>query len=152
MLAQSVERVGCRAGGHRFDSQGRTNTQGLKITEKWSHSLCSASGETFAWLGWPRKMVVPSSVGDVKYRGSLGRILHCNRCHPLKIKVIFYSVFFTGWQFVERVGSPCWLAPTRCTNVKQLSRNHASNESVQCCHHSHEHREPICQGLCPGSA
>ena len=24
----------CRAGGRRFDSRGRTNTQGLKITEK----------------------------------------------------------------------------------------------------------------------
>ena len=24
----------CRAGGRGFDSQGRTNTQGLKITEK----------------------------------------------------------------------------------------------------------------------
>ena len=25
----------CRAGGRGFNSQGRTNTQGLKITEKW---------------------------------------------------------------------------------------------------------------------
>ena len=33
-LAQSVERVDCRAGGRGFDSWGRTNTQGLKITEK----------------------------------------------------------------------------------------------------------------------
>ena len=62
VLAQSVEHVDCRAGGREFDSRGRTKTQGLKITEKWSHSLCSASGETFAWLGWPRKMAVPSSV------------------------------------------------------------------------------------------
>ena len=34
LLAQSVERVDCRAGGRGFDSWGRTNTQGLKITEK----------------------------------------------------------------------------------------------------------------------
>ena len=34
VLAQSVERVNCRAGGRGFDSRGRTNTQGLKITEK----------------------------------------------------------------------------------------------------------------------
>ena len=34
VLAQSVERVNCRAGGRGFDSWGRTNTQGLKITEK----------------------------------------------------------------------------------------------------------------------
>ena len=34
VLAQSVERVDCRAGGRGFDSWGRTNTQGLKITEK----------------------------------------------------------------------------------------------------------------------
>ena len=30
------------------------------------YCLCSASGRTFAWLGWPRKMAVPSPVGDVK--------------------------------------------------------------------------------------
>ena len=35
VLAQSVERVvDYRAGGRGFDSRGRTNTQGLKITEK----------------------------------------------------------------------------------------------------------------------
>ena len=34
VLAQSVERVDCRAGGRGSDSWGRTNTQGLKITEK----------------------------------------------------------------------------------------------------------------------
>ena len=26
--------VDCRVGGHGFDSRGRTNTRGLKITEK----------------------------------------------------------------------------------------------------------------------
>ena len=67
VLVQLAERVDCRAGGRGFDSRGWTNTQGLKITEKWSHSLCSARGETFACLGWPSKMAVPSSVGDVKY-------------------------------------------------------------------------------------
>ena len=44
VLAQSVERVDCRAGGRGFDSWGRTNTQGLKITEKWRYSLCTATG------------------------------------------------------------------------------------------------------------
>ena len=39
-------------------------------------------------------MAVPSSVGDIKYRGPLGRILHSNRCHPLKIKVFFLFCFF----------------------------------------------------------
>ena len=63
----SVGRVlDCRAGGRGFDSRGRTNTQGLKITEKWRYSLCPAGGWTFAWLGWPRKMAVPSPLGDVK--------------------------------------------------------------------------------------
>ena len=57
----------CRAGGRGFDSRGRTITQGLKMTEKWRYFLCTASGETFAWLGWPRKMAVPSPLGDVKY-------------------------------------------------------------------------------------
>ena len=50
----------CRTGGRGFDSRGRTNTQGLKITEKWRYW-------TFAWLGWSRKMAVPSPLGDVKY-------------------------------------------------------------------------------------
>ena len=56
----------CRTGGRGFDSRGRTITQGLKMTEKWRYFLCTASGETFAWLGWPRKMAVPSPLGDVK--------------------------------------------------------------------------------------
>ena len=34
VLAQSIERVDCRAGDGGFDSRGRTNTRGLKITEK----------------------------------------------------------------------------------------------------------------------
>ena len=58
----------CRAGwGRRFDSRDQTNTQGLKITEKWRSFLCPAGGWTFAWLGWPCKMAVPSPLGDVKY-------------------------------------------------------------------------------------
>ena len=56
----------CRAGGRGFESRGRTITQGLKMTEKWRYFLCTASGETFAWLGWPRKMAVPSPLGEVK--------------------------------------------------------------------------------------
>ena len=55
----------CKAGDRGFDSQGRASTQGLKITENWRYSLCTASGWTFAWLGWPRKMAVPSQVGNV---------------------------------------------------------------------------------------
>ena len=34
LLAQLVERVDRRVGGRGFDSWGRTNTQGLNITEK----------------------------------------------------------------------------------------------------------------------
>ena len=48
----------CRTGGRGFDSRGRTNTR--KVTEKWRYW-------TFAWLGWSRKMAVPSPLGDVKY-------------------------------------------------------------------------------------
>ena len=66
-LAQSGRAFDCRAGGRGFDSRGRTITQSLKITEKWRYFLCTASGETFAWLGWPRKMAVPSPLEDVKY-------------------------------------------------------------------------------------
>ena len=43
----------CRAGGHGFDSRDRTNTQRLKITEKWGYCLCPLKGWTCAWLGWP---------------------------------------------------------------------------------------------------
>ena len=56
----------CRAGGRGFDSLGRTISEGLNITEKWRYSLCTPTGETFAWLGWPRKMAAPSPLGDVK--------------------------------------------------------------------------------------
>ena len=57
----------CRAEGFGFDFRGRTIiTQGLKIIEKWRYSLCTASSWTFSRLWWPRKMEVPSPVGDVK--------------------------------------------------------------------------------------
>ena len=45
----------CRAGGRGFDSRGRTNTQGLKITVKWRYYPCAAKGWTFAWLRWSRR-------------------------------------------------------------------------------------------------
>ena len=34
----------CRGGSRGFDRRGRTNTQGLKITEKWRYSLCTTNG------------------------------------------------------------------------------------------------------------
>ena len=34
----------CSAGGRGFDSRGRINTQGLKITEKRRYFLCPANG------------------------------------------------------------------------------------------------------------
>ena len=34
----------CRAEGRGFDSQGRTITQGLRMTEKRGYSLCTTSG------------------------------------------------------------------------------------------------------------
>ena len=68
-FAQSVKRLtaSCRAEGFGFDFRGRTITiQGLKIIEKWRYSFCTASSWTFSRLWWPRKMEVPSPVGDVK--------------------------------------------------------------------------------------
>ena len=66
-LVQSAGRaLNCRAGARGFDSPSWTNTQCLKITGKLSYCLCTANGKTFAWLWWPRKMAVPSPVGDVK--------------------------------------------------------------------------------------
>ena len=60
----SVRVLDCRAGGRRFDSWDQTNTQGLNMTEKWKYCLCPAN--SFAWLWWPCKMVVPSPAGDIK--------------------------------------------------------------------------------------
>ena len=54
----------CWAAGRGIDSQGRNNTQGLKITEKWRYSLCTASVWNLTWLGWPCKVALPSPVGD----------------------------------------------------------------------------------------
>ena len=34
----------CRAGGHGFNSRDRTNTQALKMTEKWRYCLFPANG------------------------------------------------------------------------------------------------------------
>ena len=34
----------CRAGGREFNSRDWTNTQGLKITEKWRYCLFPANG------------------------------------------------------------------------------------------------------------
>ena len=65
-VAQSVERVTAEREVAGSILGARTNTQGLKISQKWRYSLCTASGLTFAWLGWPRKMAVPSPAGDVE--------------------------------------------------------------------------------------
>ena len=65
-----------RVRGRGFDSRGWTITQGLlKITENWRYSLCTASGWTFAWLGWSRKMVVLYPVGDVKIVSTISTFL-----------------------------------------------------------------------------
>ena len=54
-----------RAGDREFFSLGSSNTHCLKITEKWRYFLCPENGKTFAWLGWPCEMAVPSPQGDV---------------------------------------------------------------------------------------
>ena len=41
----------------------RTDTHGIKITEKRRCCLQPANGWTFAWLRWPRKMAAPSPLG-----------------------------------------------------------------------------------------
>ena len=67
-LAQLVERFNkCWVRGRRLDSRGQTNTEGIKITEKWRYSFCTASSLPFTWLTWACKMAVPVQVvGDVK--------------------------------------------------------------------------------------
>ena len=84
LLLRTLSSVGrapdCRAGGRGFDSLGRTITQlGLKITEKWRYSICTASIWIFAWLRWPRKMVVMSPVRDVKIVSPISTLTQMKR-------------------------------------------------------------------------
>ena len=65
-LVQFVERLTADPGRSRVRFPSRTNTQSLKLTEKWGYFLCLANGSTFAYLGRQRKMAVPSPVGNVK--------------------------------------------------------------------------------------
>ena len=60
------------------------------MTEKWRYFLCTASGETFARLGWPRKMVVPSPLGDVKIVSPISTFVL--NTLTLKKKVHFFLV------------------------------------------------------------
>ena len=46
-----VRAVDCNAGGRRFDSRGRTNTQGLQITEKWRNCLFSQCRSKVRFIG-----------------------------------------------------------------------------------------------------
>ena len=65
-LAQSVERLTAEREVVGSILGTESNTQGLKMTEKWRYCFCPANGSTFAWLEWSRKMAVSSPVGDVK--------------------------------------------------------------------------------------
>ena len=113
-LTQSVERaLDGRAGGSGFDSRDRINTQGLKITEKWRYCLCSANGQTFAWLGWPRKMAFSSPVGDVKIVSLISTFV----LNALTLKERIFLVFF----LVEPHGK---FAPTSQTNENVASQKH----------------------------
>ena len=66
-LAQSVERLTAEREVAGSIPGAGPILRVLKITEKWRYFLCPASGWTLAWLGWPRKMAVPSPLGNVKY-------------------------------------------------------------------------------------
>ena len=84
-----------RVGGRGFDSRGRTNTQGLKMTEKLRHYLCpAANGQTFVWLGWPRKMEVPSSVGDVKIVSPISTFVLNAGTNKMLFLLLFFIIFF----------------------------------------------------------
>ena len=67
-ISSVVRALDCGAGGRGFDSRDRNNTHGLKITGKWRYSLCLASGRTFAWLGWPRKMAGSRTYTDTQIK------------------------------------------------------------------------------------
>ena len=43
-ISSVVRALDCRAGGRGFDSRDGTNTQGLKMTDKWRYCLCCADG------------------------------------------------------------------------------------------------------------
>ena len=72
------------------------------MTEKWRYFLCTASGETFAWLGWPRKLAVPSPLGDVKIVSPISTFVL--NTLTLKWKCLFFifhsSSPFARWQSV----------------------------------------------------
>ena len=56
----------CRAGGHRFNSWGWTNTQGLKITEKVQSAYALQMAGPSHGSDDHIKMAVPSPARDVK--------------------------------------------------------------------------------------
>ena len=63
----SRESAWLQSGRSRVRFPGLDHYSGsFKNNWEWRESLCTSSGWTFAWLGWPRKMAVPSPVGDVK--------------------------------------------------------------------------------------
>ena len=98
----------CRAGGSGFDSRNRTNTQGLKMTEKWRYCFCPANGWTFAWLGWPRKMAIPSPVGDVKIVSSISTFVL--KYTEAQIKSIFLNQGPEIIHFGQEATGP-WIHP-----------------------------------------
>ena len=64
-ISSARKALDCRAGGGGFDPQGQTNTQGLKIAEKWSYSLCTVlhcgSNDHIKWRSGDVKIVSPIS-------------------------------------------------------------------------------------------
>ena len=64
-ISSARKALDCRAGGGGFDPQGQTNTQGLKIAEKWSYSLCTVlhcgSNDHIKWRSGDVKVVSPIS-------------------------------------------------------------------------------------------
>ena len=106
----------CRAGGRGFDSRDWTITQGLKITEKRRSSLCTSSGWTFAWFGWPRKMAVPSPVGDVKIVPTISNFVvntfalkwSCTPSGPVRPRLIQHELL-VGLEFDKYCNLWLWL-------------------------------------------
>ena len=94
-ISSVVRVLDCRLRGHGFNFQGWTNTQGLKITEKWTENVLPlpCNGLTYAWLRWPRKTAVLSPQGDIKIVSSMNQYFRA-KCIDTQIKYIFYWLAF----------------------------------------------------------
>ena len=85
-------------GGRGFNFRGWTKTPGLRITEKWRYCLCTANG-------WPRKIKVTSTVGDIKIVSPVSSfVLKTIHRHSNKVLFFWFSTVALVWQHHPGMG------------------------------------------------